>query len=178
MSQQTIDFFTYNEIVEPSRSEPGTNHVIGKEFGKYFCSCKGFQYHGDCYHIRGEKIKELSARLRFQIEKDVPISRSHFKSLKQIIDWVEFKSSPEHELFCNTALQYARSSGQVSADDVHAILGEELCWGRRGIGSALKSLQTREYLEALFTFKSKRKVTHGRPIVQYGITQRGRELVG
>ena len=176
MNQSNIFQFGYIESFEPSRSNPGTNHVVTKIDGKNSCSCKGYKFHGSCYHSRGEDIKDLRKQIEFLLLMKEPITRAHFKSFESLLQWQTTKGSAKFEMFCNVALQLAMSEGTVNADTIHECLGDEICWGEKSIGTALKSLEKKGYLKYLYSFKSKRPECHGRPIGMFAITDEGREL--
>ena len=51
MKQEPLERFGVLEETFPSKSVPGTKHIVIVQDGVLWCSCPGYQFHSKCRHI-------------------------------------------------------------------------------------------------------------------------------
>ena len=157
MTQKALECFGYVESVIPSRTSPGTNHVVTRIDGKYDCTCKGSVYRV-CYHVYAEMLKDIKERLKYYAKRDNIMSNAEFDSLDQALE--RLSKNEEINYLCNLILILARTEGKVCSDDIMITIDEKMAGSPNRVGIAFGLLAKKGRIVSIGRRRSDRPVNH------------------
>lgn len=158
MSQKSLENYGYIEQVTESRSTPGTRHIVSKQDGQYFCSCLGFKWRSECYHILKARIEDIKERLIYYSKRKEVLSEAEFDSFDMAME--RLSKNEEINYLCNLIILLARSEGTVNADKVYETIQGKFAGDPRRLGVAFGILSKKGIIEWVGRRKSERKRRH------------------